>query len=519
LSVEIKTTSARAGAITEDLGAYLDHLPLFAEAFRAPGFTDKQTLTAAFAAWIERGGELWLDPGRLYDLGVVSESPYIVFQLVGLRNAVLRGNGATLQVETAEDADYVILYCYDYINLAIHDLHGIDVNDPGVGLAGAKLIVADGDGGVCDNLRLYGCSAENIQAFLGAQGTAAGAKRVSGIYIEPSCWTRNVFYSLSCVNNGDNISGGYTAFNPHRAYFPYGVTDHDLAVRVVSDGTGTGADACFLIKRYERNTSNLRLRITLFGNLNNIGNVVAIENHNGDGASSVIDGIDLTINAQGVTVHPGPFVRLRSFPVSPGAENVGDNGGAGFPHQIRNLSVRGNLGTSSLPRIKANYVPATPGTITLDPALAGLSATRTVDAPGWIIKTAPDRAVFEQFGDLTAATLAIPIPAYNSHDWGLKLSIYAERKGTNADGAGSKMHFFEIFVAGYSNASGAFNVGVIDVDYAYELAVNSSNLTVAVTGLTNKLILTWTGSDYAFAINPTAYARVEVAWLSRPAAL
>lgn len=505
MDIDVSYTPPGDDAETSSLAEFLNRLPLHVESFRADGDTDREVLEKAFAAWQIAGGELNLEPGRLYDLGEEAGAPASIFTLAGLEKSSLRGNGATLQVETVGNADYNVLYLQNFDGLEIRDLHCTDTADPGNGSYGANFIVATGGAGACNDLRLVNVSAEDMRTFIGAQGSGA---RVTGVYVDPSCWAKSVFYCISCINNGDNFTGGFTAYNPNRAYFPYGVSDHDLSIDIVNDGGSGGADVCCLIKRYQSNTFNIRLRLTLSGTLVDMGHIVALEHQNNDGAASIIDDIHISFHVRNGTADPGPATRLllRSYSTS-GSENASSAHYTGF------VSIAGQLGKSANPHIKANYVPLVPGVIAVG-EMAGRSMTKTVDAPGFLIQTGPDTFQLEKFGNLTSSALSIPIPDLNGYRWAFKVTVYAEPNHPNTDGTASKLHYREDLVAGYSNASGANNVGFVTgspVNLVNQ-GFNSSNFALGYSGGTNVLILTPSGSNYNVS---TAYMKVGIECVGR----
>lgn len=245
------------------------------EDFRRPGASDASAVRAAVAALVANGGgTLSFAPGRTYDLGRI-DTPGFAIHLHHLREARIEGNGATLTCETRGNGKtqmFLVQNCHGltFTNLRAHD-RGTDLRRDWKGMdfihvestAGPSSRIALEDIGVTDAVSLLTCSGD------------AASPRVQGITLRGVRATR-CYYGLNFQENGDDVSGDFTAANCRRAYFPYGVSGHDVQLNISHDGSTPGADACILIARKARDTQGIRVRARFSGTLpwNNLVHLV-----------------------------------------------------------------------------------------------------------------------------------------------------------------------------------------------------------------------------------------------------
>lgn len=234
--------------------------------FRTEKTSDYTVLRRAIEAWKARGGgRLALEPGRNYDLGAVAAGDH-VFDLRGLAGAELDGNGATLRCTTAGHGKtqmFLVRACRDltFTNLRAED-RGTDLRREWRGM---DFLHLDASGGAIDGVSLSGVTVDGAVSLLSCSG-GPGSPRAARIRLT-EVEARNCYYGLSFQENGDDVAGSLRAVNCRRAYFPYGVRSHDLALDIHHDGVGPGGDACILVKRYRRDTQDLAIRARFSGEL------------------------------------------------------------------------------------------------------------------------------------------------------------------------------------------------------------------------------------------------------------
>ena len=357
---------------------------LHAADFRQGALNDLQVLQRAFQAWTARGGgTLHLERGRVYDLGHKRDGSN-VFVVFGLHDAVLAGNGATLKIHSDVRGDFNMLYLAHYRNLRIENLSCLDTGYRDLP-EGGKFIVLDAGERDSVDITLDNVAGEGLISFIHAQGLPGGP-RVRGIRIMPNCRATRVFYALACLENGDDLSGGLSTFNCARSYFPYGVTNHDLTLRIHHQGRGLGptAETAIPIKTYGRTTSRIRLDVTFSGVLASNGAAVTLEHqHDPAGPPSVIEDVDLRI-----TIAPGstdpwdvPRLILRSYRPDR-TEQVGRT-----TNIFRRITVSGNLRPGGSPTIFSRINPVEAAELTIARGTLG-AEPGNISAPGFRIRRA-----------------------------------------------------------------------------------------------------------------------------------
>jgi len=230
--------------------------------FRDAARTPRQELSMAVAEWSRRGGMLTLDKDRNYDLGDCDRDP--IFPIAHLRDAVLDGNGASLTARTMTMVQSTLFLLQDCRNVAIRNLSTFDQGaDISLDWRGMRVVVADGSLGPCSGLVLDNIYARNAVALFVAQGGDA-ASRVSEITLR-HVTADHCYYGINCAENGDRLVGALRAINCRRAYFVYGISDHRVRLDISHDGSSPGAQACCLIKRYQRDTRMIMMAARFSG--------------------------------------------------------------------------------------------------------------------------------------------------------------------------------------------------------------------------------------------------------------
>lgn len=235
--------------------------PLRVEAFRLPDATDRTTISRALSAWATQGGPLEFEADKTYDLGRLGESGP-VFALSGVQNGTIIGNGAKIIAETTAPVAPTIFFFQSFRNVRVSGLRG---HDRGADISrdwqGMRFIVADSSLGVCEGIELDDIHVENAVALFAAQGIGP---RISGITLRNVTAIR-CYYGINCIENGDDLTADFAAIDCRRAYFVYGVSRHSVAIDIRQDKGAIGAQASCLIKRYRRDTTDIRLRARFAG--------------------------------------------------------------------------------------------------------------------------------------------------------------------------------------------------------------------------------------------------------------
>jgi hypothetical protein len=282
-----------------------------------------------------------------------------LFVLSGLRDAVLEGNGATIRVETQSKLIATVIKLQSFNNLTIQNLFATDTGyDPSVTWWGANIIVASGASAASRGLTLRNL---RVNRALSALTVNSPEHRVAGIRIEGDCQWSNVYYGLSCQENGDEISGSFTTIDAIRAYFPYGVTGHDLTVYVQHDGVAVAGESACLIKRYARDTQDIRLHVIFSGVLAYPTAVKLEQQPDAGSGAGRITNIDLTIDIAQGSLDPRHMVHVafRSF-AADGREERQSTGNV-----WDNIRIGGTFAQQPIPQVISYVSPRSPGRLVL----------------------------------------------------------------------------------------------------------------------------------------------------------
>lgn len=496
-------------------------IALHAEDFRLSGYSDLATLQDAFAAWLARGGELHLAAGGIYDLGDRTTAGDVLPALTNFSNAILCGNGATIRINTDASVAYSMFYMWGVQNLRFKDL---TLEDTGFvrnsGTVGAAMFDIDGaTPAISHDLSFENVHVDGALVFLRLQGLSyldseeevQPAPRIKGVYISPNCSIRNCFYGLSCQENGDNITGGFSAKDIGRVYFPYGVSNHDLAIDVENSSSHSDVETCCLIKRYARDTRNIRASLRFSGafhlspNGTDPGCFVKLEMQPTQDAPATIDNIDLTIELDEEidNTRQAYVLGFRSY-LANGTEETTTTSNV-----WSNIRLDGTFRNTSAQNVKAYVNPTTPCLVSLAPGLTGAPPLHLPKMSGFVYRTTQDSQFHLKRGDLTAAPIAIDLSGLDADAFTVKLKTYAH--GDEATLAWQNSVYREDIVTGY-NAGGGSGVVVMSTQSCFSPLVVGTGPTVTIGASGEALTLSFTGADYD---NSTSYARIGVEFVSR----
>lgn len=486
------------------LSQVVSRLPLFIEDYRETGMSDLDTLEAAFTAWVAQGGGLLVaGAGRSYDLGTVSLGSTPILTVTGLRNAVLDWNGATVTMETTASVVAIGIEFADVQDLAIRNVSATDTGfDIDQTWKGAFAFSFNGQSYPSENI-----SFENFRAdaMLGPCLFYGDSHRISGVSFGSNCRFKNCYYGPSFQENGDNVSGGFATENARRAYFAYGVSNHDLNISAYDDGAGPATECAFLIKRYQRDTTGIKLAIALSGSLDKYSELVNLE-HQPTSGSGYIGEISLNLQLSRSIEDTAGIARLVLRSYTGGSQDFG-----AISNEWGPISLDGNWGTVAGAHVIQYASPAVATPIAIMPGFSGFNQLKTFDVKNARVRYRADSDVFFKFGDLTAGNMAVALPATSGFISTFKVKIYAEAAPGAA--SGQKSCYREDIVALY-NLGGGGGTAVEGANNIANFAQNGAALTPTYTGGTNQLTIAFAGADYAVS---TAYARVEVEAISRVA--
>jgi hypothetical protein len=227
--------------------------------------SDREVLQAAFAAWDQAaGGSFVFGAGRTYDIGRLERGapPFLIDGAVG---ASIIGAGARIRCDTVANIAPVFLVKRSrglrIVDLRLHD-RGYR---PRVDWHGAVFVYVDGAAGAVSDVALTRLEADRAVALLICAGQHP-RERIRGLTLDEVV-ARNCYYGVNCQENGDDLQCSMRAHNCRRAYFSYGVSGHRAKLAITGDRGGVGANACIVIARFERDTSDIAVEARFAGEL------------------------------------------------------------------------------------------------------------------------------------------------------------------------------------------------------------------------------------------------------------
>ena len=266
---------------------------------------DLAAFLAAFQSGCLHGIPLLLAPGANYNLGVAADAS----QLLPYTHAKLHiiGNGATITATTNAISQGHVFYLTDplyaiFDNVIFSNPGYVDSEDwEGVHHVYVESTAATS---IYGNITFRDVTVNGgISPLTIHGGTNAG--RLQNIRFEGNCVFNHTYYGLEFQQQGDNVSGSYTANLPRRAYYAYGVRGHDLNINIYHDGISASADGNAVISTrsdagiIDSSTRNIKLVVNLSG-VAPWGAVVKFQ-HNSDAQTGITDNVDVQINASGIT--------------------------------------------------------------------------------------------------------------------------------------------------------------------------------------------------------------------------
>ncbi|MEO7457423.1 MAG: hypothetical protein ABIY52_14255, partial [Gemmatimonadaceae bacterium] len=209
-------------------------------------------------------------PAGEYDLGDLGLGEEVL-TLRDVHDLRILASGAHLVCNTTARSISKVLMFIDCERLTIEGLAGRDDGyAPAIAWKGAVLVYIQNvarPSGTLAGYDLRGIEATRMVApfiFAGQDGA-----RIRDITFDIRAM--DCFYGPSFQNQGDDVRGYAYCYNVRRAYFPYGVTNHDVGLRIESDARNIGSNACIPITRSRadkgRDTSHIRVRASFGGRL------------------------------------------------------------------------------------------------------------------------------------------------------------------------------------------------------------------------------------------------------------
>jgi hypothetical protein len=487
---------------------------LYAENFRAPGYTDKQTLDAAIAAWKICGGTLELGENQVYDLGSYS-TEQTIYTLSGSGfSGVLEGNGATIKVTTTASPALIRLFdLSNYRGLILRNLKFEDAGFMNTAVRGMIALAprcgADGSFDlVLDNL-----SSDKAVALLLVEGSESDLKRVSGI--RGSLRAEQTFYVAAFQNNGDDVDLDIVANDCGRVYFPYGVRAHRVKLDILNrtDTPVIQVETCVLIKRTDADIGDIEVDALFRGSIPfwpggiEPGSCVTFE-HQTSEEPSIMDGIRVRVHVEEGTSDP-KNVRTFTF-----RAYTGTTLDTTTTKVWKNISLSGRPAPGTGANIAFLSVPSARTVVTLDPELAVRWHNGQIVAPNIAFRTRIGSEFYIKTGVLGASPGGLPLASVDVFslkgrplDVLVTVMAYSNRDATT----GRSSYFRRALYSGYVDGSGDYH---LDTQNVFHTDIHGTEAFVGVdTGSSDFRVLLYNGGGQFDGNN--GLAKVELEWIGQ----
>lgn len=288
-------------------------------------FPDAQSLSQeidllAVQAAAASGKSLDFGAGH-YFLGTITEPGYRIAKVVA-NNLVYEGNGARFTVNTKNGSESRLFSLHARSGFHLRgaftvtelgsNIYPTMVNPQGIVVL--ELLDAWSDV-VVDNLTVLGARG-GVQSY--ASSPAAFGTGGRGRF---KISARRTYYPLVLAENGDRVQAEVTAQECGRPVFVYGVRNFNATVTQRNNH----ASYTSIIKRYQRNTSGIRVRIDSDVAIESVRELISLDHQNNDGPASIIEDVSIefkvSVRGKGTT---GSYavVNLAHYPLSGPASSV-----------------------------------------------------------------------------------------------------------------------------------------------------------------------------------------------------
>lgn len=480
--------------------------------------SDRETLTLAFDAWQAIGsGKLSAEAGRIYNLGNISTVGISeIFSIEGLRSAVFDGNGAyvVLNSQTLGVQPYLFVF-RDCRNVVVQNLRVTDYGtDLTVNWRGVYAFCLMGDQ---SNKSLFNFTLDNINIDRGVSFLvcAGNLSIVDGITVLPNCQATSVYYGLLFQEAGANVDASLLTIDCLRSYFAYGVRGHRIRINCIHSGVTRGAEAMCLIKRYQQDTGDIDLTITVSGTTASFGNIVKLEHEPVSGTGiGTIDNVSVSYNLAPTLAMTMSNAACDLFGEPHGSKTrplclasfaAGVEETTTTANIWKRVSIVGSFSVAPGEHVLAKVKPNKPADIAVAPNVS-LNPYRCNTKGNVVFRTANNREFRAFKGNLTAAN-AITIDLSGFDNVSTVVGINALLAGGTSGSAAQDRTYFELN-AFLTIPSG----GPIAINTTPSPVLNSSGVAATVGSLTASgkvLTIPVTGSAYnganAFALIETIY--------------
>jgi hypothetical protein len=495
----------------------------------ADGTANIAAIQAACDVALEKGGGVIKFGPERYNLGTFGSGTGSLVSVVGLENVVFECAGSELfMTATANDPDYLVFSLIDPYNVTFRQIRFIATGTGGAtpwltqdGFKGIRLAVTDDAATPVGAVTFEDPVWEKFTAsFYVIRSAETVTRRLRGVRMDRGS-IESGYYGPNFQQAGDDFVGTWRCHNILRAYFPYGVTNHDVKFSVLNDTGGFTADACCNIATQPqagntaapRATQGIRAHVTFEGDLQywSSGGLVVFY-HVGATTAQTIADCDVTLNLAGVSNLSGcrPFL-FKSHGSSGGSEETSTTANIWRHIHIDAIVSEATLSTTTVGLLHLNVAPTTLSSIHLGENLRlllnklDLSSASDHKISGWRFYVGVREFVQFKIGDLTSGNLAVDFSGRDALPFSVKLKIWAK---SQRNMAGQDVTYREILVTGYNAGGAGTTISQQDTLFthstgtasAFTVAASGETLTVAFTNYSNSQAWAWVAVEHLWPI-------------------
>lgn len=346
-----------------------------------------------------------LAAGKTYYMGTVSTNEKHFYIKLRERFKVV-GNDAWFKCESVHGVTPLnyVFYLEDTNNIDIDGVNGDGVSFVrDAGSSGTMLFHIHNETRSTTGVKIR-TKGKKMYRMVGATSANPALYRTRNVKLYSEC--NSGYYNVNLANNCDDLKGRIVSNDMVRSYFPYGVENHD--VHVISRNHYKFTDC--LIKAYEFNTRNIKVRYELYTSLSS--DAVCTVEHQSDTQNKKIEDIEFDVNIRG---HVSSYqFTISQFNMAAALQPTTSS-------IISNIRYKGVIHGRSLKAANFNITvsPNQSSLLIVEPSLNPVFA----DTKGFVVVMG-NKLIRAKSGDLNG-TFGIPMAFSTGNGWSGRLSLYA----------------------------------------------------------------------------------------------
>lgn len=309
---------------------------------------DTEALQAAFAA-LTSGGALDFGFGktyRIYPTGALLGGALTFASFEDIDGVQINGNGSTLAVEdTLTTGESIKLFSFDNCkNCVVENFKVTSDQTVAGGSSGFGTNIVDATNSTINLVvrNMYVVGGYTGVRCLRTVASEAESTKVSDVLVE-NCYFENVGYPLSFQNSGDNVTVRNVKMDYcYRAYFPYGVRNHDIDIEVKNPSQQYVNISAYSTDTTTNYCENIRVNLTVpdFDLTSSIGACTVVALHDTAANGCTLRDIHLNVN---IKFNDTSSDNQKILDISKYLNGAGVDSTTGRGHIFENISLSGSM--------------------------------------------------------------------------------------------------------------------------------------------------------------------------------